>query len=169
MKEIELNHGKVAQVDDEDYERLNKHKWYAHEQCYTYYALRTRNKTNICMHREILSVPLGMEMDHRDMNGLNNQKYNLRICTKSQNQANIKPRRGSSSKFKGVSKTRRKWKAEIQIRGQRIYLGRFEIERDAALAYNDAAIRYFGEFARPNISNLYDVEGMLETIKELQQ
>lgn len=97
---------------------------------------------------------------HIDGNGLNNQRYNLRICTKQENLRNQKPIRGGSSKFKGVylSKAYPKygiksvWRANIGKDGKAIFLGGFENEIDAAKAYDRAALKYFGEFARVNFS-----------------
>ena len=105
------------------------------------------------MHRELLPVPPGFETDHIDGNGLNNQKDNLRISTRSQNAANSKIRVGGSSEFKGVAwnKRCRKWRATIGVERQVKHLGLFKIEEKAALAYNTAALKYFGEFARLNI------------------
>lgn len=154
MKKIKLTQGKVALVDDEDYEKLNKYSWSTNRSYDTYYArcfVGGRIK-NYMQHR-ILSPSLGMEIDHIDRNGLNNQKRNLRICTHSQNLMNQRHRIDCTSKYKGVcwDKGRRRWKGRIAIDGVTINLGRFESEEDAALAYNNAAIKYFGEFARPNI------------------
>lgn len=153
MKEIELTQGLVAFVDDEDYEKLSKHKWRAEKRGDLFYAYRSAGKHGgYAMHREILPIPLGKEIDHTDRNGLNNQKSNLRICTVSQNQANTKSRTGGTSKFKGVGwfKSSRKWRALIKVKGQLVYLGLFVTEEDAAIAYNNAALRHFGEFARLN-------------------
>ena len=153
VKEIPLTKGKVALVDDEDYKKLSKYKWRAEKRGDLFYAYRSaRRHGGYAMHGEILSVPLGMEIDHKDRNGLNNQKGNLRFCTVSQNQANAKSRIGGTSRFKGVGwfKPSRKWRALIKVKKQLIYLGLFTTEEDAAMAYNNAALRYFGEFARLN-------------------
>ena len=156
MKEIKLLYCNIVTlVDDEDYERLNKHNWHVSESgsvTYPRRALDSRGRT-IRMHREILSVPLGMEVDHKDGDGLNNQKSNLRICASSQNRANARSRSNTSSKHKGVTwvKANRKWKAQIGINGTKRHLGYFEDEEDAALAYNRTALSFYGEFARPNI------------------
>jgi len=176
MKEIKLTQGKVALVDDEDYERLNKSRWLVDTYHTTDYAYRflirnlngERKKSKLYMHNEILVSPLGMEIDHRDSNGLNNQKFNLRFCTKSQNQGNSKSRTGTS-KYKGVSWDRksRKWFAGIKVSGYRTHLGSFEAEKDAALVYNVAAIEHFGEFARLNTVNQVSREDILGKLEEL--
>lgn len=94
MKEIVLTKGQVALVDDEDFERLNSVKWHARKKRNTFYALRcitvgpnNKRKTQY-MHQMLIECPEGMETDHVDGNGLNNQKDNLRIVTKRQNQQN---------------------------------------------------------------------------------
>jgi hypothetical protein len=159
MKEIELTQGKVALVDDEDYGWLNQWKWFADKNKNTFYA-RRQGKTNngkqsaIRMHRLILNATnKETEVDHYDMNGLNNQRYNIRLCTGQQNRMNQKSRQGTSSKFKGVAwnKARKKWHARIGFNGEKKHLGLFISETEAALAYNKAATELFGEFARLNI------------------
>lgn len=91
MKEIILTKGYVAQVDDEDYELLNRYKWYAKVNSTIYYAARgCGNPNNKLMHRMIMNPPNDMVVDHLDGNGLNNQRYNLKVCTQSQNCRNNK-------------------------------------------------------------------------------
>jgi len=170
MREIKLTQGKVALVDDEDYERLNRYRWCAFRNLNTYYASRSiSGSATISMHRQILSVSPGKEIDHKDGNGLNNQKDNLRSCTHSQNCANQRSQVNVSSKFKGVfwETGRRKWNASIGVAGQRMHLGRFKTEKAAALVYNVAAINHFGEFARLNIVNQVSREDISEKLKEL--
>ena len=103
MKEIELTHGKITQVDDEDFEWLNQWKWRSHKGRYTFYARRDEKKITILMHRVILNVIGNIHIDHGDGNGCNNQRDNIRVCTQSQNQWNQRIRAGGSSIFKGVS------------------------------------------------------------------
>lgn len=157
MKRIKLTQGKVALVDDEDYEWLNQWKWYASEGRNTFYAFRTGQvcgkNTAIQMHREILGLTLydGKHTDHIDHNGLNNLKSNLRICTTQQNHYNQNPRKGTS-RFKGVCwrKKLKKWSAQIQYKNRQTFLGYFLKEINAALAYDAKARELFGEFAKPN-------------------
>ena len=158
MKEIPLTKGQVARVDDEDFEYLSQFNWNAHEEGKTCYAYRgiangKKRRTNIKMHREIMKVTKGIEVDHVDGDGLNNCRSNLRLCTHQQNHFNTSSRRNSSSKYKGViwDKSRGKWQAKIKHGGKTVHLGRFASEDTAATAYNRAAMEFYGEFARLNI------------------
>ena len=160
MKEIKLTQDKVDIVDDADFERLNKHKWYALKDHNTFYAVRSiylpcGKMTLISMHREILGLGHGdpQQGDHRNHNGLDNRRDNLRICTNSQNQHNQKPYKNCSSAYKGVfwHKRHNKWQAQITFNDHSIHLGYFNSEIDAAKAYDRAAIEYFGEFAHMNL------------------
>lgn len=155
MREIPLTQGQVALVDDEDFERLNTYKWHAHKMGNTYYAARTGPRPDrhfIYMHHQIIGRPgTGCEIDHQDGNGINNQRYNLRLVTHEQNTMNRRSTKGVS-RFKGVSwhKDRNKWLSQIQTSRKRKYLGYFNSEEDAARAYDAAALEYFGEFAALN-------------------
>lgn len=159
MMQIPLTQGLFALVDDSDYEELSEHLWYAHYQprCAddeTYYAMRESAKdTTIYMHRVILDAPSLVRVDHKNKNGLDNQRDNLRLCTNSQNQANKSKQNGVySSSYKGVSWVGRvaKWRAYIVINNKQYHLGYFSLESSAAFAYNDAALNSFGEFALLN-------------------
>ena len=160
MKKIALTQNKFALVDDDNYDWLNRRRWYAHHgQGDVFYAIRHTPRINgkretVWMHRLILGlVARDEQVDHRDRNGINNQRANLRICTRSQNNQNGRKRKGSHSQYKGVywHRRNRRWCAQIGINGRIIYLGSFHSEREAALAYNEAALKCFREFARPNI------------------
>lgn len=154
MKEIQLTQGFVAFVDDEDYERINKHKWYVMAARHGWRAGTRYNpgdKTSTYMHSLVLQT--AQTVDHIDRNGLNNQKSNLRLCTTSQNVANSGKRSNNTSGFKGVyfCKCTNKWRAEIKVDGNKKCLGRYSTKEEAALAYNTGAKHYFGEFAYQNL------------------
>lgn len=172
MKKIKLTQGKIALADDEDYEKLNRYKWCAIKGRYTFYAQRScisKGKANtIKMVHSILPPPPGMEIDHKDGNGCNNQRDNIRICNRSQNQANSSSYIGFS-RHKGIHwcPKDKKWMSRIQVDGQRVYLGYFSSEKEAALVYNAAALKYFGEFARLNTINQVSREDLFTKLKEL--
>lgn len=158
MKIIPLSQGKVALVDDADYPTLSKFKWYAHKGTSTFYAWRNVTdssgaQTKLVMHCEI--IPDEPRIDHRDGNGLNNQRENLRPASTRQNGQNRRKLAPASSKFKGVHRRLISgvWQARIKTSDRRLHLGYFKTEVDAARAYNDAAKKHFGEFA-----NLNDIE-----------
>jgi len=150
MKEIKLTQGFVTQVDDEDYEYLNQWKWCTQKDRNNYYAVRSIKKKLKKMSRIIINAPDGMQVDHIDHNGLNNQKYNLRICTNSQNCMNRRPY--GKSKYLGVVIDKGKYiRARIKVNGKLINLGTFETEENAAKIRDEASIKYFGEFANLNL------------------
>lgn len=158
MREILLTQGKVALVDDEDYDTLVLHKWQAcKDHGGNWYAQRCRPRTSgklIHVHREVLQAPDGVFVDHRDGNGLNNTKQNLRLCTNSQNSGNAKRRKDNSSGFKGVTVNKRRyghrWVAAITCQKKTFYLGTFDDPAEAARVYDSKAKELFGEFARLN-------------------
>lgn len=104
------------------------------------------------MHRFILDAPTGLEVDHIDKDGLNNQRDNLRIASRIQNSWNNGPNSKNKSGFKGVSfrKETKKWVAHIIVNGKQIYLGGFDNKVDAAKAHDKAARELEGEFAYLN-------------------
>jgi hypothetical protein len=162
MKLIPLTQGKFAQVDDEDYEYLNQWKWCADTSDQkVFYAKRIhyieggkgKIRRKISMHRLIMKVEKpNILIDHKDHDGLNNQKYNLRVATYSQNSMNVTSYKKSTSEYLGVhwDIESKKWKAAIKIKGKQLNLGRYLDEKLAAKAYNTAAIKHYGEFANLN-------------------
>ena len=140
-----------AMVDDEDFDFLNQWKWHPHKDHKWIYATRKKHKENFQIHRFILNASLNMLVDHLDGNGLNNQKENLRVCTKQQNCFNKKKmERANGSIYKGVYKIRNKFISQIGFNYKTIVIGKFDTEIQAALAYNEAAKIYHGDFARLN-------------------
>ncbi len=158
MKEIALSRGLVTQVDDEDFENLSAHKWYAQPGSKgNFYAarqirIRPNKQRALQMHRVLINAPDGLEVDHVDYNGLNNQKENLRLATYAENKRHENLRTTNNSGFKGVSRKGRKWAARICIQEQQIWLGCFDTAVEAAHCYDAAVIKHFGEFAVTNAS-----------------
>lgn len=158
IKQIPLSRGLFAIVDGDDFEYLNQWKWYCSA---TGYAIRKewlgningkRTSKVIRMHRFVSLPQDGLSADHINGNKLDNRRGNLRNCTHKNNMRNIHKLKPHSSKYKGVSwdRFREKWKANITVDAQSIYLGRFTSEEDAATAYNFAAIKQYGEYAKLN-------------------
>ena len=159
MKEIPLSQSLVALVDDEDYERVAKYKWHVDYgkprpgRSTAPYARGYVDGVHTRMHRFILSAAKGQLVDHKNPNAtLDCRRSNLRFATSGQNSSNSRKRAGTSSRFKGVSwvKYCHRWRAVIAQYGRWIHLGTFRNEVDAAIAYNKAATKYFGEFALLN-------------------
>jgi hypothetical protein len=168
MAEIKLTQGKVAIIDDEDAEQCSIYKWHAFRDKIRrphiwYAATNVRNtqgrQIRLSLHRFLLGLTKGMRGDHVDGNGLNNRRLNIRQASSAQNSFNRKKQQNKmmTSQFKGVSKGQPrprdphpKWHAEITIAPRKIHLGFFLSEREAAQAYDCAAVLYFGRFARLN-------------------
>lgn len=163
MKLVTLTQGQFAMVDDADFDRVNQFKWYARKSYNTFYATRNISlgagrQSPRQLHQFIL--PGVKQIDHKDGNGLNNQKYNLRPATSIQNKRNCRKYRGDfSSKFKGVRKREyNRWQARISIVGRLLNIGSFDSEEQAAKAYDTAAIKHFGEFAKLNFPDSVNIQ-----------
>jgi hypothetical protein len=156
LKQITLTQGKITLVDDADFESLSIYKCHALRGRWnkgTWYARANVGGKQILLHRLILGdPPPGMEVDHIDGDGLNNQRSNLRFCTKSENMQNRKLQRNNTSGYRGVvfHKPTKKWQATISFQGKTRWLGLFVLPEEAAAAYDREASRLFGEFARLN-------------------
>ena len=158
MRQIPLTQGKVALVDDTDYEWLNCFKWYAHQNHCTFYAERnvslSKNEHTVeYMHRLILGLQAGdrRQCDHRDGNGLNNCRSNLRVCTVAQNQRHQRLHYRNTTGFKGVTRrkriTRNPYIAQIQVNNKHIHLGYYREKNEAKKARLKAEKKYYGDFA----------------------
>lgn len=156
---IPLTQGYAALVDAEDVARVAQFKWHVHFNGNNWYAIRhvrlsDGKEGHQRMHRFIMGLQFddSRDVDHKDRDGLNNQKNNLRIATRSQNQHNQGLAKHNTSQFKGVSfdKSRNKWEAYIKLSGEQLRVGRFGDPIAAAQAYDEAARKYFGEFACVN-------------------
>lgn len=152
MKKIPLSQGKFALVDGADYEFLMKWKWSLNSG----YAARAGKFIKkdgsvkikiILMHRFIMNTDKGMICDHISGNSLDNRRVNLRNCTSREN---VKNRTKSGGGYKGLLPGFGKWRAQITSDKVRYDLGIFDTKEEAAAAYNEAAMRYHGEFASLN-------------------
>lgn len=162
MKLISLTRGLSAKVDDADFEKLNKLKWYAAQRTGhpgIFYAYRNstsgKNKQKkVAMHTIIMKPAFGFITDHRNNDTLDNQRHNLRNCDGSQNMSNRSSARNSTSKYLGVCRSKNTsnkiWVASIKKNKKTHYLGSFDNEIDAAKAYDKKAKEFHGEFANLN-------------------
>lgn len=152
--------GKFALVDNEDYDRVNQHQWWLGKFVSSggsiyYYPLICIGGKHVYLHQFIMGV---RGVDHKNGDTLNNTRNNLRLASASQNSANrrkqqTKNGKSTSSQYKGVNWDRRrdKWVVTITSNGKTVNLGGFDSEIEAAQSYNEAALHYFGEFAKVNV------------------
>ena len=158
VREIKLTQGKTALVNKDDFKRLSQYKWhynsrgYATRQEYLGKVNGKYKQKTICMHREVNNTPVGKDTDHINGNKLDNRRENLRTCSRSQNVMNGL----RTGKYTGVSffhNKARNWKrysARITVGQKTTFIGYYRTAEEAALAYNDVATKYHGEFARLN-------------------
>ncbi len=160
-RRIYLGEGQWTILEPPDYYRLKHFKWFVHGNQGKFYAHRKTIIKNewtktISMHREIMNAPKGKLVDHKNGDSLDNRRENLRFATHRQNLQNRrKTKSKTTSKFRGIFRYRKKrWASLLKYRGKRIWLGIFDNEIDAAKAYDKAAKKYFGQFARLNFPDL---------------
>ena len=171
VRTIPLSQGKFALIDAADYAQVSQYSWYARPNYIrmhtsnkssgfarddkldiTWYAMRREGNRTIRMHRQITNAKRGQVVDHINHNGLDNRQCNLRVCSHAENMRNSRSRSGRTSRYKGVSRDTQsgKWRAQIWQSKKTHYLGLFDSEIAAALAYNVKARELFGEFAYLN-------------------
>lgn len=156
MKRIYLSgkngKGKYALVDDEDFEYLNQFKWYfnpTRHKSGNGYTQALVNGKYPAMHTVIMKPPKGLEVDHRDGNGLNNQRNNLRVCTHAQNVLSKSVQRNNRHKLKGVTHTKYgRYVAFITYKNKGYYLGVYDTPQQARIAYLAKAIELHPEFVK---------------------
>ena len=163
MKTIELTQGQTAIIDDGEFAKISKHRWFAFYNGRTFYAMRNRSKKSIKsgrmpMANQIMDCPSGFEVDHKNHNTLDNQRCNLRICTHQQNMQSNPPI-GGTSKYKGVSwnKCHKKWRARVKMNGKEYFLGYFDNEIDAARAYDNRVRILQKDFAWTNNKHFIEI------------
>lgn len=160
MKEIIVHSKKygnqTALIDDCDFRIVSGYHWMLRKYNtvqYAYAKSKDPGRHYVDMHRLIVGCPEGKEVDHRDHNGLNNQRANLRVCEKSENRKNIRMPITNTSGFKGVhfrDGLSKPWRVKIDVDGKVIYGGYFSDKAEAAKKYNEMAVKYYGEFAQLN-------------------
>lgn len=159
MKILEIYGSVQVLLDDHDYYTVCNMKWHKFKspRSYTYYTVSSigtpGNTTgkNLYMHRVIMGInDRNIHVDHRNRNGLDNRRDNLRIATPSQNHANLKIPVTNTSGYKGVILSKRKgyFESRIKVNQKCIYLGSFSSAEEAAEAYEQASKKYFGQFSR---------------------
>jgi hypothetical protein len=151
---VPLSQGYEAVIDAVDISLVDGYNWSADVSRRTVYAVRREYSKgaskNVRMHRVLMGEPKGFDVDHRDCDGLNNRRNNLRVATASQNKRNMRKPKHNTSGFKGVTlhKQTSKWQANIQIGGKHISLGLHETKAAAHAAYRQASATYHGEYGR---------------------
>ena len=156
FRRIRLIPNKYAIVEPADFHEISKYTWWTQKNGSYYSAVHYFQSSNggrfVAMHRKLIKPPKNRVVDHINRNPLDNRRLNLRIVTWAQNNMNSCGKIGSSSKYKGVSKCRKNnsWRASIRVNKKNSELGYFDCEMQAARVYDNAAKKYYGEFAYLN-------------------
>ncbi len=153
---IPLTQGKFALIDKKDFKLISKYKWHYRKSGKTHGKNGYAQNRKFFMHNLIMRPLNGFVVDHINRNGLDNRRGNLRLGTISQNYANF-PKKNGRSKYRGVHFLKRRkefkgkpWGASTTINGKSVYIGVYDTEKEAGLAYNKVAKKAFGKFAQLN-------------------
>lgn len=144
---IPLSNGGSTVIDQLDGFIIANSTW--HRNANGYVSAKIKGEL-VLLHRLILNVSKGLEVDHINGDKVDNRRCNLRIVTHAQNTKNRSKNTGKKYKGVGFEKRSNSWRARIRVDYKHKYLGNFKTEREAALAYNIAAIIYHGSFAKLN-------------------
>jgi hypothetical protein len=166
VKSIPLTRGRVAIVDDEDYEFLAQFRWRWQNTWGAGYAVRSvaAKPTAVLMHREVLHLSrrdAGLHADHINGNGLDNRRANLRVVTPAQNRENLRPYRNGTSRYRGVywHAGHQRWRACVRHNGRDHHAGYFQFEDEAGAA----AVRLRQQLMTHNVENELSGLGMSQT------
>lgn len=165
MKTIPLTQGYFAKVDDEDYEELARYRWFVSrdKDRKVEYLRVCRNqslgygkRTTKVMSRILMKATKGMFVDHINGDPLDNQKSNLRVCSVGENCQNRRTNYNSESGYRGVvrnwyGESKNLWVAQIYLNKKKKQIGSFVTKEEAAVAYNNYAIKLYGKFAKLNV------------------
>jgi hypothetical protein len=157
MKNLILRSGVSVIVDDDVFEEISTYTWRLDGAGYPYRSWLKKGEYGcISLHRQLMGLARGdkREVDHINGNKLDNRIENLRICTRAENQRNVRMIRSNKSGFKGVAKHQKseRWRAQIQVNKKQIFLGIFDTPEEASAAYVEAAMKYFGQFANIGVA-----------------
>lgn len=153
MKTLKTKSGIAFYINDEDYPRVAQFRWYADDRGYikrNQYDPKTGVGHPVYLHRYITGEPKGVEVDHINGNRQDNQRHNLRLCSHAENARNKSLRRGRRLKGAYPIPASKRWTARIRVEGKLLHLGCFDSELHACIAYDQAALHYYGEFSRLN-------------------